>query len=552
MKIYILPILFIQILLCLSCGSGKNEMIFSESESLLETDPDSALSVLRSILYPEELNAEEYNRYILLKIQVEYKLYQDITSDSTILSVKEYYLKKEDIHNIALSAYYCGCYYNECDNKEKALKNYLVALDYVEKDSDSKLKGLIHSAIGNVLLSQLDVEDAICYFRKSTDFYKQAIDIKNEANSYIQIGDCYQYLEKPDSALYYYVECLNLIDKKKMYKEQFCVRQNIGVLYSRNGEYLKAVNFLKEALLYESDQENRIKTYNVLAEVYAQNGQLDSAYIYINQSLQKKDNIKDVSVKASLYEILSSIQEQQGCYFDALESHKNYSDNLLSIFACKVNNNLLDFQKKYDYEKVRLHNVQLKLNRTYLIINLVIALSVIFVVIFVFYRRNNFNKKKMTELEEKFQQLKNMTESFDEKEKTFRSYLLHHFNILKKTANLEIYIKKGNSTRSDFWPKKFNEILYGRESLDWDVLYGVMNELHDDFFIKLRKLYPQLDETEFRIICLTYTKFSSDEIAIILDLSVNTINTKRSAIRKRLGVESFGNLNDFLNERLNK
>lgn len=59
-------------------------------------------------------------------------------------------------------------------------------------------------------------------------------------------------------------------------------------------------------------------------------------------------------------------------------------------------------------------------------------------------------KRKLTELEEKFQQLKNMTESFDEKEKTFRSYLLHHFNILKKTANLEIYIKKGNSTKSDF------------------------------------------------------------------------------------------------------
>ena len=103
MKIYILPILFIQILLCLSCGSGKNEMIFSESESLLETDPDSVLYILGSILYPEELNAEEYNRYILLKIQAEYKSYQDITSDSTILSVRDYYLEKNDNPNIALA-----------------------------------------------------------------------------------------------------------------------------------------------------------------------------------------------------------------------------------------------------------------------------------------------------------------------------------------------------------------------------------------------------------------------------------------------------------------
>lgn len=332
MKICILPILFIQILLCISCGSERNEIVFTESESLLDTDPDSALSVLSSILYPEELNTKDYNRYVLLKIQAKYKSYQDITSDSTIFSVKEYYLKKKDIHNIALSSYYCGCYYSECNNKEKALRSYHFALDYAEKDSNSKLKGLIHSAIGSLLLNQLDIEDAMCYFRKSTEFYQQTNDIKNEANSYIQIGDCYQYLEKPDSALHYYMKCLNLIDNKNLHKKEFCVRQNIGVLYSRNGEYLKAVNFLKEALLYESNQENRIKTYNVLAEVYAQSGQLDSAYVYINQSLQRKDIIQDLSVKASLYEILSSIQEKQGSYYQALESHKNYLDNIVLVF----------------------------------------------------------------------------------------------------------------------------------------------------------------------------------------------------------------------------
>ena len=71
MKIYILPILLIQIILCLSCSNGKYEMIFSDSESLLETDPDSALLLLNSIFYPEELKEKEYNRYVLLKIQAE-------------------------------------------------------------------------------------------------------------------------------------------------------------------------------------------------------------------------------------------------------------------------------------------------------------------------------------------------------------------------------------------------------------------------------------------------------------------------------------------------
>lgn len=48
----------------------------------------------------------------------------------------------------------------------------------------------------------------------------------------------------------------------------------------------------------------------------------------------------------------------------------------------------------------------------------------------------------------------------------------------------------------------------------------------------MKELYPQLKEVEYRILCLTYSGFSTEEISIVLNLSINTINTKRSAIRK--------------------
>ena len=191
-------------------------MIFAESESLLDTAPDSALSVLKTILYPEELSEKEYNRYALLKIQAEYKSYQDITSDSTILSVKEYYLKKKDIHNIALSSYYCGCYYKEIENQKEAMNEYLQASDYAEKTNDWNLKGLIDNAIGVLLSEQFDYKEAIRRFRRSAIFNHQAGNLKNEVISYIQIGDSYQYLEKPDSALYYYMNSLSLADANNL------------------------------------------------------------------------------------------------------------------------------------------------------------------------------------------------------------------------------------------------------------------------------------------------------------------------------------------------
>ena len=81
-------------------------MILSESESLLDADPDSALSVLQTIIYPENLSPDIFNRYILLKIQAEYKSGQDITTDSTILSVKESYMKDGNAYNIALASFF--------------------------------------------------------------------------------------------------------------------------------------------------------------------------------------------------------------------------------------------------------------------------------------------------------------------------------------------------------------------------------------------------------------------------------------------------------------
>lgn len=551
MKIYILPILFIQILLCLSCGSGKNEMIFSESESLLETDPDSALYILGSILYPEVLNAEEYNRYVLLKIQAEYKSYQDITSDSTILSVRDYYLEKNDNPNIALALYYCGCYYKECGNGENAMRCFLEADGYAEKGGNINLRGLIRNAIGVLLLNQFDSEGAILSFRKSASFYKQVGNLKSELITYIQIGDCFQYLEQPDSALFYYMECLHLVDREKLCQEKSIVRQNLGVLYAQKGELTKAIRFLKEALEYTSNQDNQIKIYVSLLDSYTASHQGDSANVYMSYLLQRKDSIKDVYIKANLFQLLSEREELLKNYPEALTYYKMYAENLLQIIDVNQDKRLLELQKKYDYEKVRLHNIRLKLERANIFIGLILGILFFIISIFLLFRKYKEHKNEILELEEKITHLNILSQKYDEKEQTFTSYLLKHFNVLKKMSSLKIYMNKDVSHKDEFWIKKINEIIYGQDALNWDVLYDVMNKLHNDFFIRLKELYPQLKEIEYRILCLTYSGFSTVEISIVLNLSVNTINMKRSAIRKSLGIIAFTNLRDFLNEKLN-
>lgn len=550
MKICALLIIFVQILLCISCDSGRDEVILSRSESLLETDPDSALSVLSSILYPEELSEKAYNRYALLKIQAEYKSYQDITSDSTILSVRDYYLEKKDYHNTALSSYYCGCYYKECGNKENAMRYFLEANEYAEKGDDFNLKGLIKNAIGVILLNQFDIERAVMNFKESASFYKQAGNLKNELITYVQTGDCFQYSEQPDSALFYYVKCLHLADKENLSQEQSLVRQNLGILYAQKGELTKAIQYLNEALEYTSDYDNQIKIYLSLLEFYSANNQEDLADVYRERLLLKKDSIKDIYVKANLLQVLSEKEEQLKNYPEALAYHKMYAENLLQVIDINLDKRLLELDKKYNYEKIRSHNIRLKLEKANILIGIVIGTLLFIISILLLFRRYMKRKNDILELEAKIVQLNILAQKYNEKEKTFASYLLKHFDVLKKMTSLKIYIKKDTSHKDEFWIKKINEIIYGQDTLDWNVLYDVMNKLHNGFFNRLKELYPQLKEVEYRILCLTYSGFSTEEISIVLNLSIHTINTKRSAIRKSLGVAAFTNLRDFLNEKL--
>ncbi|MCD8029854.1 MAG: hypothetical protein LUF85_03210 [Bacteroides sp.] len=146
--------------------------------------------------------------------------------------------------------------------------------------------------------------------------------------------------------------------------------------------------------------------------------------------------------------------------------------------------------------------------------------------------------------------LKQMSERYNEQEKSLRNVVLQNFQILKKVALLESYMIN-NETNSKFI-KKFNEIVYGQDSLDWDRLYETINSLHNDLFNKIKKEFPFLSDQEFKICCLTMARLSNSEIGIILNNSASTIQYRKTYIRKKLGIPHQGNIGDFFQAYFDK
>ncbi len=551
-KAFTLFLSYCIISLLFSCSSSSGKKVdeaMDVVEQLVEHYPDSALNLLDSLVYPANLNKRQYNRYMLLELQAKDKSYKDITSDTTIWRVKSYYLQKKDYSNAAMAAYYCGRVSTEQTRYDRALYHYLEAEKYVSSSENVNLKVLIQSGMGHVLISQFLSNQALPRYHKALGYFFQANNHKNIAITYLALGSIFFVEGKVDSSFYYSFKAQEVADKCKDKVLVSEVKQTISLLYANLKKYKQAKIYLLECLPNIVEDKKSI-IYAKLANVLSLELKTDSAEWYLRESVRSLKDEKDNAVLANIYESWSLLNERNGDHKNALEQYKKYTNCIINIIGDNKAVALLDIQKKYKFEQLKNENITLTLQKQKILLYSSLGIILLLAGALFYYRKYTLSKRHELEAEQKIYHLLNMAKSYSEKETTFRNSLLEQFEILKKTASLENHIRQDDGNRSKLLLRKFNEIVYGQDTLNWNRLYKVMNDLHDGFFDRLRERFPHLDEDEFRICCLTYTQFSSSEIAIIMGLSVNTIQMKRSSIRKKLQIPSKGNIPHFLDAAL--
>ncbi len=252
---------------------------------------------------------------------------------------------------------------------------------------------------------------------------------------------------------------------------------------------------------------------------------------------------------ANFYYVSTSLKERKHDYKGALSNYKLYTDYVDSIFGQTQDAALLSIEKKYKLEQLQKENISLAFEKQKTQLYSTVAVLCLVLIGLYYYRRYTISKRHELQAEQNIYRLMEMAKTFNEKEHSLRSALLRQFDIVKKTAILSSYIPKEDE-KSNRLLKKFNEIVYGKEGLNWNVLYATLNDLQDGFFERLREKFCDLSEVEFRICCLTYADFSREEISIIMEMSVSTVQSKRNVIRKKLGIPSTGNIKSFFEKEV--
>lgn len=526
--------------------SERAKELTDQAESIMEEYPDSALLVLKGIKNPESLPKNAYYYYYLIQIQAKDKAYEDITSDTIITKVQKYYSDKHNLELAALATFYCGRVKQEQQDYDKALQVYLGAEDYLSQIDNDNLKGLFAASIGGIYYEQLLTNKAIEYYRYAKVYFKKVGNSKNEISISNYLGNCFLIQEQVDSAFIYYNDALNVAAAKHLLGSRNSILESMGVAFRESKNLIKSKECFYEAMSHYQDSIDLVRVACNLAKVYEQMGVTDSAFYYLNigqKYLPSKDNNY---FSANIYKTWSAIHEEEKDYKKALAKYKLYSKHLAMIISENKNRTILEIEGKYQYERLNSQNKKLLIERQQLWLLLLVTVLVLLIVLFVSYRKSLLKERNLIEAENKIYQLKEMVCHYNEKEVSSRNILIQHFDILKKTALLETYLKDDEKQKGKKLLQKFNEVVYGERTLDWDLLYKKMNTINNNSFDYIRNALPQLDESEFRICCLIYSDFKNTEIALALNYGVNTVQVKKSAIRKKLRITSYGNIRDYL------
>ncbi|MBF0649392.1 hypothetical protein IR083_11225 [Dysgonomonas sp. GY75] len=536
----------------LSCNPNeKTEETLSRAEVLLEQNPKEALQILNNEIDPKDLDKELYNKYILLHIQAKDKTLEDITNDTIIFETKKYYEDKGDMENTAIASLYSGYVLAARGDTQMAMSTYLNAETYAKESDNNALKGLIETYIGDLYQDQLLNNEAILKYRQAILHFNKAGNYKNEIIAYDKIGSNLLTRGDTDSSFYYYNKGLSLAKAHNDSIEQAFIIRNMGFALGSIGKRDQARAYFRHSIPYLNDNEEVARNYLNIAYSFDDEQNKDSTLFYINKSLTLIEGYDNHPLKLIIYQLLAKTAEKDKNYQQALSDYKEYTALLKKMLKDTNNHIALDVQKKYDIELLQNENNRLLIQRQTAFLIILLMFILILAMSFVFYRKRIKDKAALAVAQEKIFQMQEMADNIDEKENSFRKVLFQHFDIFKKVALLKTELKGEEKKHGQKLLKKVNEIVYNQENLDWNKLFDIMNQLYKGVPDTIRKKYPQLDEIEIRICCLEYAGLSNNEIAIILEFSINTIQMKKSVIRKKLEIEGYGNIVEFFHKNLN-
>lgn len=337
------------VVLLASCN--RNTPILEQmnmAENLMNTKPDSALTLLKNIPVTNIKGKEITARYALLKSMALDKNYIDTTTFDVLQPAIDYYLKKGSPDEKLRTYYYQGRIYQNQGDDDSAMQSFLNGRDLKQVVTDSLL--LTHTLVaqGTLYLKQYKINEFVQNNIEAARLYGAIGKGIFEIKSYTNALDGYVMLNNQSPADSLLSICIPLVQKNpdgEVYL--FTSLLTYTIKFSSTDE-LKS--FLDK---YQDLELSKDETLN-FARGYSKIGEQDKALNFlsrINPGTSDLDSLKYAVIKIE-------ILEKQGKYEQALNLYRNNSAMLERYQSKLLSQDLLFSDKKHQLEIENIRNIQ--------------------------------------------------------------------------------------------------------------------------------------------------------------------------------------------------
>ena len=413
--------------------------------------------------------------------------------------------------------------------------------------------------IGQGYLVQGDHISAIDYFKSANALYRKHNDKIWENYGIQKIGIAYlnlNMLSKADSAIDYSIQLSDSLGAVSMMSAAFETKAEI--LYAR-GKYQEAMEYFKQALEMNADAQDStfIATTRIsIGRCYQQLGKYDlaeQAYLKvlpISLKMDVKENLQTIYFKLSE---IYAIRRNTALSYDFYRKSIAVKD---SIYQQEKLRQFADMQTKYDTEKkeraLALQKQQIvileqeaeiqDLIRMRLIVSIIVVVLIFGLVIYTQWLRVKKNKLKQAIENER------LNHELDLKKRELATHTLH---IIQKNELLENLQNKVKELKKKDEGSSYVEItrMINTNRLidkDWDNFKSVFEQVHPDFFAKLKSLYSNISSNELRMAAMMKMNLNTKEMASVLNITPEGVKKARYRMRKKFDLEAEANVQEYL------
>lgn len=556
---------------CSEQQSDNKQLILVDS--LMQSQPDSALNILRGISMENFATQADSAYYALLLTQARDKNYIVQTDDSLIRYAVAYYDKTNDVRMQAKAHYYWGCVYRDMNRQAEAFREFLIAAPLTERAKEKRQLGLVYNNIGFIYMIQDFNEKADSIYRlmeviaqevKDTALWSEAL--FRQASIDITKGE--EYFPIAEQKL---SDAFAAVDRVGNNGLKANISASLSNLYSRMDEGEKALYYARLNLSLRRDTARAYYAFLLLGDAYYKLDQYDSATFYLNKSLLSKDYGR----KAGAYMRLADIAMIQGNADLSVELERNssaYKDSLYKLRRSVVANKMIE--AKADAQTM-LQKLYYKGRLNIYIYGFMLITVIIVAIVFFLYRRyqrkNDLLQRDKQELEKVNQDLNqhyiSLQANIEQKNleieglrKELASHQIDEEQRKKlKTELNEMILKRSTLTKEAFLHsplyEKMQAIIKDYQDKDesdeeisdqeWQEFVVGMDVQWNNAITDLCVKY-QLAKEELHLMCLSLAGFPFSHLEYLLHLSRRTLYRKKSALLKRIGAEQNCEFEDIL------